>query len=142
MFSAQEIVDAIKKCEGLKSFCMQGNTLGLEAAKVIADALKTKSTLKVLFMKLSNFLLKLRIAFIFTLKIKELDDFRNLIILILILNFHFQKDALWSDMYTGRLRSEIPPSLVSDTFMITIFVTNPPALTIFICECVLILNIV
>jgi len=63
---AQEIVDKIKKCKGLETLRLEGNTLGVEAAKVISDALKDKPTFK---------------------------------------------NALWSDMYTGRLRSEIPPSL-------------------------------
>lgn len=63
---AQEIVDGIKNFQDLKALCLEGNTLGLEAAKVIAKALEEKSK--------------------------------------------FEK-ALWSDMYTGRLRSEIPPSL-------------------------------
>uniref|UniRef100_T2MG60 Ran GTPase-activating protein 1 n=1 Tax=Hydra vulgaris TaxID=6087 RepID=T2MG60_HYDVU len=63
---AKEIVDAIKNCKDLQALRLEGNTLGLEAAIVIADALKSK---------------------------KEFEM------------------ALWSDMYTGRLRSEIPPSL-------------------------------
>lgn len=63
---AQEIVEEIKKCKNLETLRLQGNTLGVEAAKVISNALKDKPTFK---------------------------------------------NALLSDMYTGRLRSEIPPSL-------------------------------
>lgn len=63
---AQEIVNAIKSTVDLKALRLEGNTLGLEAAKAIAEALKGQKS--------------------------------------------FER-ALWSDIYTGRLRSEIPPSL-------------------------------
>lgn len=63
---AKEIVEAIKGFKNLKALRLEGNTLGLDAAKVIAEALKEKP--------------------------------------------EFER-ALRSDMYTGRLRSEIPPSL-------------------------------
>jgi len=63
---AKEIVEGIKNFKNMKALRLEGNTLGLDAAKVIAEALKEKS--------------------------------------------EFER-ALWSDMYTGRLRSEIPPSL-------------------------------
>lgn len=63
---AKEIVDAIKNTVDVKALRLEGNTLGLDAAKVIAEALKEQSG--------------------------------------------FEK-ALWSDIFTGRLRSEIPPSL-------------------------------
>jgi len=63
---AQEIVDAIKSTVDVKALRLEGNTLGLDAAKVIAEVLKEQKK--------------------------------------------FER-ALWSDIFTGRLRSEIPPSL-------------------------------
>lgn len=47
VFIAQEIVDKIKKCKSLETLRLEGNTLGVEAAKVISDALKDKPTFKV-----------------------------------------------------------------------------------------------
>lgn len=61
---AKIIVSAIEKCTNLVFFNLQGNTLGIEAAKVIGDALAKHGS--------------------------------NL------------KRALWPDMFTGRLKSEIP----------------------------------
>jgi len=63
---AKEIVDAIKSTVDVKALRLEGNTLGLDAAIAIAEALK--------------------------------------------LHKNFER-ALWSDIFTGRLRSEIPPSL-------------------------------
>jgi len=63
---AKEIVDAIKSTVDVTALRLEGNTLGLEASIVIAEALKEQKK--------------------------------------------FEK-ALWSDIFTGRLRSEIPPSL-------------------------------
>lgn len=63
---AKEICDAIRACADLDALRLEGNTIGAEASRVIADELKLKK------------------------------DFKR---------------ALWSDMYTGRMRSEIPPSL-------------------------------
>jgi len=60
------IAEAIKKVSPLKALRLEGNTVGLDASKVIAQALMTKP------------------------------------------EFEY---AYWSDMYTGRLRAEIPPSL-------------------------------
>nr|XP_018904986.1 PREDICTED: ran GTPase-activating protein 1 [Bemisia tabaci] len=63
---AKEVVDAIEQCEDLSFFNMEGNTLGVDAAKAIAKALE---------------------------KHKEF------------------KRALWKDMFTGRMKSEIPLAL-------------------------------
>uniref|UniRef100_A0A8D2ZYD8 Ran GTPase-activating protein 1 n=1 Tax=Scophthalmus maximus TaxID=52904 RepID=A0A8D2ZYD8_SCOMX len=66
--SVEEIVKEIQDFEGLQALRLEGNTVGVEAAKAIAKALETKSEFK---------------------------------------------RCYWSDMFTGRLRSEIPPSLNS-----------------------------
>uniref|UniRef100_A0AAR2M6P9 Ran-GTPase activating protein 1 C-terminal domain-containing protein n=1 Tax=Pygocentrus nattereri TaxID=42514 RepID=A0AAR2M6P9_PYGNA len=58
----------IEQCKYLKALRLEGNTIGVEAARVIAKALESK---------------------------KELQR------------------CHWSDMFTGRLRSEIPPALKS-----------------------------
>ncbi|XP_049627536.1 ran GTPase-activating protein 1 [Suncus etruscus] len=65
---AQEVIKEIEAFEGLEALRLEGNTVGVEAAKVIAKALEKKSELK---------------------------------------------RCHWSDMFTGRLRSEIPPALIS-----------------------------
>lgn len=65
---AEEVVAAVKACEGIQSLKLSGNTIGIEAAAAIGEALKTKP--------------------------------------------EFER-ARWSDMFTGRLRSEIPPALRS-----------------------------
>lgn len=65
---AEVIARAIRSTTNLRALRLEGNTIGLEAAKVIAEALKHKP--------------------------------------------EFEK-AHWSDMFTGRLRAEIPPSLDS-----------------------------
>ncbi|XP_054616012.1 ran GTPase-activating protein 1a isoform X1 [Dunckerocampus dactyliophorus] len=66
--SVEEIVKDIEDFEGLQALRLEGNTVGVEAAKAIAKALETKSQFK---------------------------------------------RCYWSDMFTGRLRSEIPPALNS-----------------------------
>ncbi|XP_037112464.1 ran GTPase-activating protein 1a isoform X2 [Syngnathus acus] len=66
--SVEEIVKEIENFEGLQALRLEGNTVGVEAAKAIAKALETKSLFKCCY---------------------------------------------WSDMFTGRLRSEIPPALNS-----------------------------
>ncbi|XP_049602002.1 ran GTPase-activating protein 1 isoform X2 [Syngnathus scovelli] len=66
--SVEEIVKDIENFEGLQALRLEGNTVGVEAAKAIAKALETKSLFKCCY---------------------------------------------WSDMFTGRLRSEIPPALNS-----------------------------
>ncbi|RUS70219.1 hypothetical protein EGW08_022021 [Elysia chlorotica] len=63
---AKEIVDAIEKCDRMTALCLEGNTLGVDAAEVIAKALGQHP--------------------------------------------EFQR-ALWSDMFTGRLKTEIPKAL-------------------------------
>ncbi|XP_065835094.1 ran GTPase-activating protein 1-like [Oscarella lobularis] len=63
---AEPIAKAIKEHDGLTLLRLSGNTIGVEASAVIAEALESKPSLKF---------------------------------------------SLLSDMYTGRLRSEIPPSL-------------------------------
>uniref|UniRef100_A0A8C2WTI6 Ran GTPase-activating protein 1 n=1 Tax=Cyclopterus lumpus TaxID=8103 RepID=A0A8C2WTI6_CYCLU len=66
--SVEEMVKEIQDFEDLQALRLEGNTVGVEAAKAIAKALETKSKFK---------------------------------------------RCYWSDMFTGRLRSEIPPALNS-----------------------------
>lgn len=63
---ASKVVDAIRNCKDLQVLELVGNTLGVDAAQLIAEELKTKPELE---------------------------------------------RCLWADMFTGRLRSEIPNSL-------------------------------
>lgn len=65
---AKDVIQEIEDFDGLEALRLEGNTVGVEAAKVIAKALEKKSELK---------------------------------------------RCHWSDMFTGRLRSEIPPALIS-----------------------------
>ncbi|KAF1418816.1 Ran GTPase-activating protein 1, partial [Spheniscus magellanicus] len=65
---AEGVIKQIEEFDGLEALRLEGNTVGVEAAKVIAKALEKKSELK---------------------------------------------RCHWSDMFTGRLRSEIPPALIS-----------------------------
>ncbi|XP_072444641.1 ran GTPase-activating protein 1b isoform X2 [Chiloscyllium punctatum] len=66
--AAAEIIEEIEKFEHLQALRLEGNTIGVEAAKAIAKSLSNK---------------------------KELQK------------------CYWSDMFTGRLRSEIPHALIS-----------------------------
>ena len=68
MLSAEHVVTAIKGCKELKCLKLEANTLGVEAAKVIGDALA------------------------------EHPEFER---------------AHWKDLFTGRLKTEIPDALVS-----------------------------
>lgn len=68
-FIALEIVDEIKKCNGLETLRLQGNTLGVEAAKVISDALKDKPTFKVGIIHFNILLILIHIFFFDTEKI-------------------------------------------------------------------------
>ena len=63
---AEEVVEAIKNCKDLQILELVGNTVGVDAAQVIAESLEKKTELE---------------------------------------------RCLWADMFTGRLRSEIPDSL-------------------------------
>lgn len=65
---AEEVIKEIEDFDGMEALRLEGNTVGVEAAKVIAKALEKKSQLK---------------------------------------------RCHWSDMFTGRLRTEIPPALIS-----------------------------
>ncbi|XP_029446099.1 ran GTPase-activating protein 1 [Rhinatrema bivittatum] len=65
---AEVVIKEIEEYEGLQALRLEGNTVGVEAAKVIAKALQKKPDLK---------------------------------------------KCYWNDMFTGRLRSEIPPALIS-----------------------------
>ncbi|XP_060020774.1 ran GTPase-activating protein 1 isoform X1 [Lagenorhynchus albirostris] len=65
---AKDVIKEIEDFHGLEALRLEGNTVGVEAARVIAKALEKKSELK---------------------------------------------RCHWSDMFTGRLRSEIPPALIS-----------------------------
>ncbi|KAM3592368.1 uncharacterized protein V6R79_017402 [Siganus canaliculatus] len=64
--SVEELVREIEQCQDLRTLCLEGNTLGVDAARAIAKALESKD---------------------------------------LVQRCH------WSDMFTGRLRSEIPTAL-------------------------------
>ncbi|XP_023670293.2 ran GTPase-activating protein 1b isoform X2 [Paramormyrops kingsleyae] len=66
--SVEELVREIEAFPELQALRLEGNTVGVEAAKAIARALESKSQLQFCY---------------------------------------------WSDMFTGRLRSEIPPALTS-----------------------------
>lgn len=70
-YPGKEVIAAIADCPDLHFLNLEGNTLGVEAAKAIAKALESK---------------------------KEL------------------KRALWKDMFTGRMKTEIPDALVSALF--------------------------
>lgn len=63
---ASVVVQAIARCPRLETLCLEGNTLGQDAAKAIGKALEGRPTLK---------------------------------------------RALWKDMFTGRLKSEIPDAV-------------------------------
>lgn len=63
---ASKVVQAIACCPKLETLCLEGNTLGQDAAKAIGKALEGRPTLK---------------------------------------------RALWKDMFTGRLKSEIPDAV-------------------------------
>ncbi|XP_066214589.1 ran GTPase-activating protein 1 isoform X1 [Saccopteryx leptura] len=65
---AKDVIKEIEDFDGLEALRLEGNTVGVEAARVIAKSLEKKSELK---------------------------------------------RCHWSDMFTGRLRSEIPPALIS-----------------------------
>ncbi|XP_075689828.1 ran GTPase-activating protein 1 isoform X2 [Rhinoderma darwinii] len=65
---AKEVIQEIDRYEGLQALRLEGNTVGVEAAKAIAKSLEKKPDLK---------------------------------------------RCHWSDMFTGRLRAEIPPALIS-----------------------------
>lgn len=67
VYIAKDVIKEIEEFDGLEALRLEGNTVGVEAARVIAKALEKKSELK---------------------------------------------RCHWSDMFTGRLRSEIPPALV------------------------------
>ncbi|KAH9374142.1 hypothetical protein HPB48_005411 [Haemaphysalis longicornis] len=64
---ASKVVQAIARCPQLETLCLEGNTLGQDAAKAIGKALEGRPSLK---------------------------------------------RALWKDMFTGRLKSEIPDAIV------------------------------
>ena len=46
-FPAEEVIKQIEEFDGLEALRLEGNTVGVEAAKVIAKALEKKSELKV-----------------------------------------------------------------------------------------------
>jgi Ran GTPase-activating protein 1 len=68
LFIAKDIIQAISSCQNLHYLNLEGNTLGVDAAKGIAKALESHSEFK---------------------------------------------RALWKDMFTGRMKTEIPKALVS-----------------------------
>lgn len=65
-FSARDLINAINNCESLQYLNLEGNTLGVEAARGIGEALKSH------------------------------PEFR---------------EALFKDLFTGRLKTEIPQAL-------------------------------
>lgn len=66
-FIGEEVVNKIKECTNLEFLNLEGNTVGVDAAKAISKALESKSELK---------------------------------------------RAIWKDMFTGRMKEEIPKALV------------------------------
>lgn len=66
-FAAKVVVEAIVSCSNLEFLNLEGNTLGVDASKVIAKALEKH------------------------------PEFKR---------------ALWKDMFTGRMKTEIPKALV------------------------------
>ena len=48
LYEASEVVKAIKECKDLQALRLNGNTIGVEAAAAIADALKDRKELEVL----------------------------------------------------------------------------------------------
>jgi Ran GTPase-activating protein 1 len=68
LFIARDVIQAINSCRDLHYLNLEGNTLGVDAAKGIAKALESHSEFK---------------------------------------------RALWKDMFTGRMKTEIPKALVS-----------------------------
>ncbi|XP_055614078.1 ran GTPase-activating protein [Uranotaenia lowii] len=64
--AAKELIEAIDACASLQFLNLEGNTLGVEAAKGIGKALEKRPELK---------------------------------------------EALWKDLFTGRMKTEIPPAL-------------------------------
>lgn len=63
MFSAAELLGKIEQYPGLRALRLEGNTVGVEAAKAIAKALESKDQLQV------------RVASYFTVKGKYTTDF-------------------------------------------------------------------
>lgn len=47
LLAAEEVIKQIEEFDGLEALRLEGNTVGVEAAKVIAKALEKKSELKV-----------------------------------------------------------------------------------------------
>jgi Ran GTPase-activating protein (RanGAP) involved in mRNA processing and transport len=43
---ATEVIEAIEKCPGIEALRLDGNTLGIDAAKAIGDALSKHKTFK------------------------------------------------------------------------------------------------
>jgi hypothetical protein len=66
-FAVKDVVDKIHACENLKYLELEGNTLGVDAAKAIGKALKSKPEFEA---------------------------------------------ALWRDLFTSRLKNEIPQAMV------------------------------
>jgi uncharacterized MAPEG superfamily protein len=69
IFAARDVIEAINSCQNLHYLNLEGNTLGVDAAKGIAKALESHSEFK---------------------------------------------RALWKDLFTGRMKTEIPKALVSN----------------------------
>lgn len=69
------MVEAINNSEGLEYLNLEGNTLGVEAARAIANALEKQPKFK---------------------------------------------RALWKDMFTGRMKTEIPKALVCSSFVLVL----------------------
>lgn len=48
LLPVEELVREIEQCQGLRALCLEGNTVGVEAAQAIAKALESKDQLQVL----------------------------------------------------------------------------------------------
>ena len=83
---AATIVKKIEDCKDLRSLCLSGNTVGVEAAKAIANALRTKKTLKV-----GNFCPFLNIWSVLTLSLGK--DKEKSVSIELICRFNLKTDS-------------------------------------------------
>lgn len=154
-FPVEELVRDIERCQSLRALRLEGNTVGVEAAKAIAKALESKVELQVCIrswlvckckcrfqQKTFSTLLKISptapIKTFFCVFCQYLES--RLLLVALMHTWHsmlcpgvfiitlcvFQR-CHWSDMFTGRLRSEIPVALVrlTDTFTGSSYRNNP-----------------
>ena len=51
LITAAEVVNAIKASKDVQALCLEGNTIGVEAAKAIGEALSTRKEFEVSYNK-------------------------------------------------------------------------------------------